>query len=33
MKVNISGVCIETRKIVVYLKSPWRANALEHKLF
>lgn len=33
MKINVGGICLETPKVIVFLKSPWRANALEHKLF
>jgi hypothetical protein len=33
MRVDLYGLTFETPRVTVYLWSPWRASALEHKLF
>jgi hypothetical protein len=33
MRVDFYGLVLETRRVTVYLWSPWRAAALEHRLF
>ena len=33
MRVDFYGLVFETPKVTVYLWSPWRASALEHRLF
>jgi hypothetical protein len=33
MRVDFHGLVFETPKVTVYLWSPWRASALEHRLF
>ncbi len=33
MRVDLYGLVFETPKVTVYLWSPWRASALEHRLF
>jgi hypothetical protein len=33
MRVDIYGFALETPKVLVYLWSPWRSAALEHRLF
>lgn len=33
MRVEFYGLVLETRRVSVYLWSPWRAAALEHRLF
>ena len=33
MQIDFYGLRIEAAKVIVYLWSPWRATALEHRLF
>ncbi len=33
MRIDFYGLTFETPRVTVYLWSPWRASALEHKLF
>src|SRR4051812_46711410 len=33
MQVDIYGIKVETPRVTCYLWSPWRASALEHRLF
>src|SRR5579863_406557 len=33
MQVDLYGITFETPRITCYLWSPWRASALEHRLF
>ena len=33
MRVDFYGLAFETPRVTFYLRSPWRAAALEHKLF
>jgi hypothetical protein len=33
MQVDLYGILIETPTVTLYLWSPWRASALEHKIF
>ena len=33
MRVDFYGLILETSRVSVYLWSPWRASALEHRLF
>jgi hypothetical protein len=33
MRIDIYGLAFETPKVTVHLWSPWRATALEHRLF
>jgi len=33
MRIDLYGLAFETPKATVYLWSPWRASALEHRLF
>ena len=33
MRVDFYGLILETPRVTVYLWSPWRAAALEHRLF
>lgn len=33
MRIDFYGLAIETPKVTFYLYSPWRASALEHRLF
>lgn len=33
MRVDLYGLCFETAGVTFYLWSPWRASAIEHRLF
>src|SRR5271155_2190378 len=33
MRIDIYGLALETPRVTVHLWSPWRATALEHRLF